>query len=157
MRTQRKAPLALAPGEIPRTSHQYDKKHHPSGWCVVVSQYQAKSNFLKREFLYKEYTLTCRLRASSTRSAWRMRTQRLRRWVRFLVRVAKRKTTQSEFGLGGFWWAGVLQGRIREFRWGEYLLALRLANKLADLRAANANPYSNALRLSVFDVGTGQK
>ena len=40
---------------------------------------------------------------------------------------------------------------------GEYLLALRLANKLADLRAANANPYSNALRLSVFDVGTGQK
>ena len=37
-------------------------------------------------FIKDEYTLTCRLRASSTRSAWRMRTQRLRRRVRFLVR-----------------------------------------------------------------------
>ena len=40
---------------------------------------------------------------------------------------------------------------------GEYLLALRLANKLADLRATNANPYSNALRLSTSNVGIGQK
>ena len=31
---------------------------------------------MRREFQHAEYTLTCRLRASSTRSAWRMRTQR---------------------------------------------------------------------------------
>ena len=31
---------------------------------------------------------------------------------------------------------------------GEYLLALRLANKLADLRAANANPHSENRRFS---------
>jgi hypothetical protein len=45
----------------------------------------------------------------------------------------------------------------RNFAFGEYLLALRLASKLADLRAANTNPYSNALRLSVFDVSTGHQ
>ena len=34
------------------------------------------------------------------------------------------------------------------FAKGEYLLALRLANKLADLRAANANPYPENRRFS---------
>ena len=39
----------------------------------------------------------------------------------------------------------------------EYTRTLRLASELSDLRVGYANPYSNALRLSVFDVGTGQK
>ena len=46
-------------------------------------------------FARGEYTLTCRLRASSTRSAWRMRTQRLRRRVRFLVRITTTKKDTS--------------------------------------------------------------
>ena len=43
---------------------------------ILVSQLGAKSNFFSREFQRTEYTLTCRLRASSTRSARRMRPQR---------------------------------------------------------------------------------
>ena len=34
---------------------------------------------------------------------------------------------------------------------------LRLESELLDLRVGYANPYSNTLRLSVFDVGTGQQ
>ena len=39
----------------------------------------------------------------------------------------------------------------------EYTHPLRLESKLSDLRVGYADSYSNALRLSVFDVGTGQK
>ena len=44
----------------------------------LVRQYKAKSNSAGGNFAFSEYTLTCRLRESSTRSAWRMRTQRKR-------------------------------------------------------------------------------
>ena len=36
-------------------------------------------------------------------------------------------------------------------------ITMCLKSELFDLRVGYANPYSNALRLSVFDVGTGQK
>jgi len=39
----------------------------------------------------------------------------------------------------------------------EYTHTLRLESELSDLRVGYANPYSNAPRLSAFDVGTGQK
>ncbi len=45
----------------------------------------------------------------------------------------------------------------RNFTKGEYLLALRLANKLADLRAANANPYSKHKCFECVRCGYGTK
>ena len=77
-------------GSIPTESQQNKKDTLKGCPFVLVSQSKTKSNFQIGNFI-NEYTRTCRLRASSTRSAWRMRTQRLHRRVRFLVRVTKKR------------------------------------------------------------------
>jgi len=48
-------------------------------------------------------------------------------------------TESAKQKLHTLWRGGKKNGN---FAYGEYLLALRLASELADLRAANANPYS---------------
>ena len=108
-------------------------EHRSVRLFLLVSQRQGKSNFQNGNFSETEYTLTCRLRASSTRSVWRMRTH-IRgaahpEWVRARSASPKQKDTHKEC--------------LREFRAKhEYTHTLRLESKLSDLRVGYANPYS---------------